>query len=60
MRVKAIIAKCYKCKKEHDITHNKIEELKCSCGGHIITPTLKMMIRVIPEGGGNSLEFNKK
>lgn len=48
-----IIAKCWKCKKDHNVSKVKVgkesDGLKCSCGGYIISPSGKMQVNVVED-----------
>jgi predicted HD phosphohydrolase len=35
-----IIGACFTCRKQHDITRNQFgQEVKCECGGYVVTKT---------------------
>jgi hypothetical protein len=45
-----IIHSCWTCGKEHDFTKRSITEhdVKCDCGGYVVTPSGKVQSKIIP------------
>lgn len=46
-----VINYCFSCNKEHDVTNidANAKGLQCECGGYYITPSGKVMSKLIPE-----------
>ena len=45
-----VIASCFSCGKEHDVSNKAINEITlCDCGGYVISNTGKMKIKLVPE-----------
>lgn len=45
-----VIAYCFSCNKEYDVTNKAINEIiLCDCGGYVISKTGKMQIKLVPE-----------
>jgi hypothetical protein len=50
-----IINYCWSCRKEHDLSNvrfiGEIKNVKCDCGGYVISPSGKGLFRVVMEEG---------
>ncbi|WP_026702838.1 hypothetical protein [Salibacterium aidingense] len=50
-----VINYCWSCSKQHDLnnTHfiGEIKNVKCECGGYVVTPSGKALFQIVKEGG---------